>query len=417
MTKQILIVADSIDVNDSSGSKANIALIKNLSAIGYQVTVLHYTQKNIQIPWVTCIPIIEKKYTPLYFLSRTQRVIQRYFKINLAKYLEAIFGFSFTFFNDVNSIKGALKKLDISKFDLILTLSKGASFRPHYAVNKLPILHKKWMAYIHDPYPMSCYPKPYQWNEPGHKQKRLFFKKVSKNAKYSAFPSVLLQEWMGNYFPNFIKTGIIIPHQNFEEELISLEVPSYFDSEKFNVLHAGNLMKQRHPEGLIRGFKLFLEKNPEAKNDSKLMLLGNAFYHEDLIKAFAIDLPQLYIKLANMPFNEVHWLQKQVSVNIILEANSEISPFLPGKFPHCIMANKPILHLGPKNSETKRLLGEDYQYWCEIHDVLAISEILQILYAIWKKNNNALILNRSDLEVYVGEVYLKEQLEKVFGHV
>ncbi|MFH6769644.1 UDP-glycosyltransferase [Gaetbulibacter aquiaggeris] len=413
---QVLVIVDSINVNDSSASKGRVALINNLSKIGYHVTVMHYTQNDIYLKGVTCVSIKEKKYTPLYFLSRTQRVIQRYFKINLAACLESVFGFSFTFFNDVNSIKAALKKLDISKFDLILTLSKGASFRPHYAINKLPVLHEKWMAYIHDPYPMSCYPQPYQWNEPGHKQKRLFFKEVSKNAKYSAFPSLLLQEWMCNYFPNFIKTGIVIPHQNFKEELINLKVPSYFDTTKFNVLHAGNLMKQRNPEGLIKGFELFLENKPKAKEDSQLLLLGNADYHKESINKFATSLPQLFIKLMNVPFIEVYYLQKQVSVNVILEANSEISPFLPGKFPHCVEADKPILHLGPNHSETKRLLGENYEYWTEIDNVKTISEILEKLYSEWLNKTKTLRLNRPDLENYLGKEYLKEQLEKVFDN-
>ncbi|MCF8272800.1 MAG: UDP-glycosyltransferase [Flavobacteriaceae bacterium] len=414
MTKNFLIVVDSIDVNDSSGSKANVALIKNLATIGYGVTVMHFTQKNIQLKDIECILVNEKKYTLLYFLSRTQRVIQRYFNINLATYLESIFGFSFTFFNDVNNIKKALKKLDTSKFGLILTLSKGASFRPHYAVNKLPVLHEKWMGYIHDPFPMSCYPPPYNWKDPGYKLKERFFSKLSKNAKYSAFPSLLLKQWMVSYFPSFNKTSTIIPHQNFEEELINFEKPTYFDNTKFNILHAGNLMKQRNPEGLIKGYKLFLENNLEAKKNSKLLLLGNASYHENLINSYAIDLPQLYIKLTNIPFNEVYWLQKQVSVNIILEANSEISPFLPGKFPHCVYANKPILHLGPKHSETKRLLGEHYEYCTEVDNVEVISTMIEKLYNEWLLSSKTMCLNRPDLENYLGKTYLKEQLEKVF---
>lgn len=415
MNKELLVVVDSIDVNDSSGSKANVALIKNIVAIGYSVTVLHYTKKDIILNGVKCISIPEKKYSVFYFLSRLQRIIQRYFKVTMATNLEEMFGFSFTFFNDVNSIKAALRKYNAYKFDLIITLSKGASFRPHYAINKMPSLHNKWMAYIHDPYPFSCYPPPYQWNEPGHKQKRLFFEAVSKNAKYAAFPSVLLKEWMGNYYPNFIKTGVIIPHQNFEETLINMEELDYYDNTKFNVLHAGNLMKQRNPEGLVKGFKLFLDNNPEAKNDSRLLLLGSASYHSNLIKSFATDLPQLFTKLSNTSFEEAYWLQKQVSVNIILEADSQISPFLPGKFPHCVAANKPILHLGPKHSETRRLLGEDYPFWSEIHDFVAISKILNILYHAWKTNPQALVLDRPDLEAYLGEPYLKEQFQNVFA--
>lgn len=416
MTKQIVIIVDSIDVNDSSGSKANVALIKNLSSIGYYITVLHYTQKDIHLTGIECVSIKEKKYSLLYFLSRTQRVIQRYFKINLATYLEPIFGFSFTFFNDVISIKETLKKQNFSKFDFILTLSKGASFRPHYAVNKLPVLHEKWIAYIHDPFPMSCYPPPYNWDDPGYTQKINFFKEVSESAKYAAFPSMLLKEWMGDFFPNFNKTGIVIPHQNLEEEPIDLKTPVYFDETKFNVLHAGNLMKQRNPEGLIKGFKLFLENKPEAKVNARLILLGNACYHENLINSHVSGFSQLFINLINVPFSEVYWLQKRVTVNVILEANSEISPFLPGKFPHCIAANKPILHLGPKRSETNRLLGKDYPYWSEINDVLSISKILQILYELWTTNNNNLVLNRADLKEYLGKTYLKEQLEKLFVH-
>jgi len=416
MTKQILIIVDSININDSSGSKANLTLIKNLAAVGYVVTVLHFTQKDIQLKSVECISIKERKYNILYLLSRTQRIIQRYFKINLAKYLEPIFGFSFTFFNDVNSIKAVLENQDLSKFDLFLTLSKGASFRPHYAVNKLPGLHKKWMAYVHDPFPMSYYPPPYNWNEPGYKQKQLFFESLSKNAKYAAFPSMLLKDWMGTYFSNFLKTGIVIPHQSFEEKSINFEKPNYFDSSKFNVMHAGNLMKQRNPEGLIKGFELFLDNKPEAKKDSQLLLLGNAAYHKEYINKFATSLPQLFIKLNNVPFNEVYWLQKQVSVNVILEANSEISPFLPGKFPHCISADKSILHLGPNHSETKRLLGENYEYWAEIDNVKAISEILEKLYSEWLITTKTMRLNRPDLENYLGKEYLKEQLVKVFDN-
>ncbi len=410
MPKHILIIVDSIDVNDSSGSKANVALIKNLAAIGYSITVLHYTQKDIQLKGIKCISIKEKKINILYVLSRTQRIIQRYFKVNLAKYLEPIFGFSFTFFNDVNSIKSALKKQDIGKFDLVLTLSKGASFRPHYALNKLKNLHEKWLAYVHDPFPMSCYPPPYQWNEPGYKRKERFFRSVSERAKYAAFPSGLLKDWVGSFFPNFIKTGMIIPHQSYEEKLTNLETPIYFDNLKFNILHAGNLMKQRNPEDLLKGFKLFLENKPEAKNNTKLLLLGNASYHENLINDYAMSLPQLYIKLTNVPFKEVYWLQNQVAVNIILEANSEISPFLPGKFPHCVAANKPILHLGPDNSETMRLLGDDYNYHSEIDHFEKIAKCLEKLYDLWLDNNGHLKLNRSDLEIYLGKGHLKDMI-------
>ena len=150
--KKILVVAESINVEDSSGSKANVALILNLRDIGYEVVVYHYTRQGIELEGIRCFQIKERKTNLLYFLSRGQRKIQHGLKVNLAKFFEPKFGFSFTFLNDSKSIEKALKKMDFNP-ELILTLSKGASFRPHHALLGLPALHPKWMAYIHDPYP------------------------------------------------------------------------------------------------------------------------------------------------------------------------------------------------------------------------------------------------------------------------
>jgi hypothetical protein len=410
---KILVVVESINIEDSSGSKGRVALIQNLAKAGFEVLVYHYTLKNSQLAGIRCYAIPEKKYNLLYLLSRTQRLLSRKANVNLAPFLERIFGFSFTFFNDTKSITKALRKCDFNP-DLVLTLSKGASFRPHYALLKMPEWHHKWMAYVHDPYPFHYYPRPYNWIEPSYKQKERFFEELAQKAKFSAFPSQLLMEWMASYFPNFTETGIVIPHQNaeydFEKMNQNMVLPDYFDPSKFNVLHAGNLMKQRSPKGLIEGFKLFLNQNPDAKKESKLILLGNASYHSDMLEAYQAANPEMYIYNGNVAFEMVYNLQKKVSVNVILESKSEISPFLPGKFPHCIEANKVLLSLAPYYSETRRLLGNDYPYWAEADDVVAIAAHISAMYQLWKQDPNNLLLNRKDLENYLSAAYLQKSL-------
>lgn len=406
--KKILVLVESINIEDSSGSKANVALIMNLKACGFEVMVMHYTQKNIQLKGVKCIAISEKRWNVLYILSRAERLFTRITKINLNRQLESWFGFSFTFFNDSNSIVAAIKKQKDFEPELVLTLSKGASFRPHHALLKVPELHEKWMAYVHDPYPFHFYPRPYNWVQPGYKQKEDFFAKVSEKARYSAFPSQLLLEWMGSFFPNFIKSGFVIPHQNAEYQVKNKYFPSYFDASKFNIVHAGNLMAQRSPKGLIEGFKLFLTNNNEAQNDSKLFLIGNANDHVLMLEEYKKNSPEIYIHKESLAFDEVFLIQKNASVNVILEAKSEISPFLPAKFPHCVAANTAILSLAPYYSETKRLLGEDYPYWSKQNDVKKIASIIEKLYLLWKQNPDNLLLNRRDLEEYLSVNYLKK---------
>jgi hypothetical protein len=411
---KILVVVDSINIEDSSGSKANVALINNLVEAGFEVLVYHYTLKNIQLRGVNCFAIPEIKYSPLYFLSRIQRILSRKFNINTAPFLEQLCGFSFTFFNDTNSIVKVLKKL-VFQPDLVLTLSKGGSFRPHYALLKVPELHDKWMAYVHDPYPFHFYPRPYNWVESSYKAREAFFVKVAKKAKYSGFPSQLLLEWMGSYYRDFLKTGVVIPHQNakydFEISRGNLPFPFYFDNTKFNLLHTGNLMEHRSPKGLIEGLQLFFKNNPKARDQVRLLLLGPSSNFAQMLDAYQERIPELYVQDGTIAFDEVYHIQKNTSVNIILEAKSEISPFLPAKFPHCVAANKMIISLSPFYSETRRLLGNDYEYWSEVDDIPKIADIIGELFNLWKKNPINLLLNRSDLEDYISVGYLKQTIK------
>jgi hypothetical protein len=410
MTKmKILVVVDSINIADSSGSKANVALINNLVEAGFKVLVYHYTLKNIQLQGVNCFAIPEIKYSPLYLLSRIQRILSRNLNLNIAPFLEQLFGFSFTFFNDTRSIIKALKKLQFNP-DLVLTLSKGGSFRPHYAVLKLTHLHDQWMAYVHDPYPFHFYPRPYNWVETSYKAREAFFVQVSKKAKYSGFPSQLLMEWMGSYYLDFLKTGVVIPHQNTSFQVENLNFPSYFDISKFNLIHAGNLLNARSPKGLIEGLKLFFEKCPEAKKEVRLLLIGSCSGFSKMLSDYQNEIPELYVHDGIIPFDVVSNIQKNATVNIILEAKSEISPFLPAKFPHCIAANKTILSLAPYLSEVKRLLGANYEYWAEVDDNIKISQLIEQLYSLWKQNPNILLLNRNDLQEYLSVDYLKKTI-------
>jgi hypothetical protein len=409
---KIIVVTDSIDIEDSSGSKANVALIANLEKAGFDVTVFHYTRKAVKIQNVKCIEVKEIKWSLFYFLSRFQRILHRKFNIQVADFLERSMGFSFTFFNDVESIGRSLKKIDPT-FDLIITLSKGASFRPHYAVLDIPDFHQKWLAYVHDPFPFHFYPRPYNWVDPGYRQKEAFFRNVSEKARYSGFPSQLLQEWMGSYFPDFLKTGCVIPHQNSGYICKEKHFPDYFNPDKFNLLHAGNLMKQRSPEGLIKGFQLFLKNNPAAQKDSCLLLLGPAGYHKEMLVQYSKACPQLFVVNASVPFDTVYNLQKNTTINVILESKSEISPFLPAKFPHCVEANKTILLLAPYYSETRRLLGEEYRYWAEVDEVEKTASIISMLFTLWKDNTESLLLERKDLLEYLSVDTLKNTINKI----
>ena len=213
----------------------------------------------------------------------------------------------------------------------------------------MPEWHSKWLAYIHDPYPAHLYPRPFAWVESGYLKKWEFVRDVSEKASYSGFPSQLLKEWMGSYFPEFNKTGVILPHQLGREETIKVSSPDYFDKNKFNLLHAGTLLGPRNPIPLITAFEKFLNIYPEAEQDSKLLLIGNnELYISNNWRLSRKNSSSNFIVEPYTSYEKVYQMQMESAVNIILEAKSEISPFLPGKFPHCVLADKPILLLRAK---------------------------------------------------------------------
>ncbi len=411
--KKILVVVESIDEEDSSGSKANVALIQNLNIAGFEVLVYHYTRREIQLLGITCVAIKEKRRSILFCLSRAERYFRYLFKISLSKPLEKVFGFSFTLFNDRNSIIAALRNIQDYKPDLVLTLSQGGRFRPHHALLKMPEFHQKWMAYIHDPYPAHLYPRPFAWVEAGYFQKWKFIWDISEKATYSAFPSKLLMEWMGSYYPGFLKTGLVIPHQLTVLSTEEIGFPDYFDPNHFNLLHAGTLLEPRNPKVLVEAFKRFLENTPEAKHQSKLIFLGGKNVFSAWLKEKAEQTKELEVSETYVLFKEVFKMQQYAAVNIILEAKSEISPFLPGKFPHCVLADKPILLLGPNYSESKRLLGDSYLHWAEIDELEKITKTIENLYQEWKKSPKDFRLNRPDLIAYLSVPNLKDIMQKI----
>ncbi|WP_373056905.1 UDP-glycosyltransferase [Zunongwangia sp. H14] len=411
--EKILVIAESINVEDSSGSKANVALIKNLHQAGFELMVYHYTRQEIKLTDIPCFAIKENRRSLNFFLSRIERRLRKDLKIDLHCLLENLFGFSFTLLNDRDSIAESIREIEGFIPHYILTLSKGGSFRPHQALLKIPELHSKWIAYMHDPYPMHLYPPPFAWVEPGQFKKWQFVKEISERAAFSAFPSELLMKWMGSYFSEFLRSGIIIPHQISNQKNREVELPEFFDSSKFNILHAGTLLEPRDPEPLVKSFLIFLKKYPSASNKVNLIFAGNSSVHEIFLKKISSNNENIHFFPKGLPFVQVQKMQELSSVNVILEAKSDISPFLPGKFPHCVKADRPILLLGPDLSESKRLLGDDYTYWSRVEDQERITNLLEKLYLLWKGSPKNMKLNRKDLEKYLSSAYLKKAIQNL----
>ena len=407
--KKILILIESINPNDSSGVKGRLALINNLIKIGHAVKVLHLDLNYTETTKFKTKAVQRYKSSKFYWLSKLNTFLKK-FGVKINAWVESRFGFSFAHFEDVHRFKKALQQENPEDYDIVLTCSKAASFRPHKAVLQSPKWHNKWYAYIHDPYPMYAYPRPYDWAEPGSLHKRAFFLELYAEAAKLVYPSELLAQWMESYYPNNEYKRLIIPHQITTHLKTNndntIKLPSFFDENNFNLLHAGSLMKQRPPSVLMKAFNQFLSNNSSAKDNARLIFIGGAFEgHKNKMRILKND--NIINHDSYIQFNIVFQLQKLASVNIVIEADTWLSPFLPGKIPHLVIANKPILHIGPTMSETMRLLGQDYKLHTPNNEkhIEELANKIETVYHLWQKDKS-LNLNREDLESYLSNINL-----------
>lgn len=411
---RVLIVADNIDFQTSSGAKANWAFARSLAFNNRnKVKVLHYSLKDLSSSVMELVEIKENRRGFYFYSSRLQRVIRRNFGIDLPKYINKYSGFDHTFKNDVQSIVSYITKENPSKYDLLITLSQGAQFMSHAAVLKRQEWHHKWLAYMHDPFPMCWYPEPYNWVEPGYKKKKHFIISVANKAKCIGYPSKRLADWMGQFENAFKAKSIILRHQSIEVKNSLKNQQAYFSENKFVVLHSGNLLKQRDPFPLIEAWTNFLKNNPNASDNAKLVFLGNGEYHEPELSEMCSKYSILRIS-KNIDYEIARQLESRSTINVILEAKAEISPFLPAKFTGLVLANKIILHLGPKNSEVLDILGSSYEWHSSAGNVAAICDCLSKLYDKWKKGNS-LTLDRNDILKEISPEKLNKMIYKSIG--
>lgn len=412
-THKILVVADTLDITTSSGGKASYALVDSMFKAGFELTILHYSHKPITIQQQTVDPISTRK-RGYYFLAKFFIVAARIFKYNFKTPIAHIRGFSFDHTADVLSIKHALKKHNPAAYDAVFALSYAGSFRSHKALLAVPAWHAIYIPYIHDPYPHHTYPRPYDWVEPGHRQQHAFMWDLFDKAYRVAYPSQLLADLMESYFLKGAGKALIIPHQIAAVDTSSIDLPQWLDTAAFNVVHAGSLMDARNPVALIEAFLELTQESAAFKEHATLTFIRWNDMFNGVLKHPLFTAETIHIHKESLPLEIVLKIQENVAVNVILEAQGSVSPFLPGKFAHCVQSDKPILLIGPALSESKRLLGDTYPYHAESRDTESIKKVLRVLYDNWLQTGGNERLDRPDLQAYCDYGHLKEVIESVY---
>ena len=158
--------------------------------------------------------------------------------------------------------------------------------------------------------------------------------------------------------------------------------------DKFTMAHIGSFLSQRNPRILWKCLKEIIKENPSFKEDFQLKLIGSVSQEVlETITEFRLD--SFVNNLGYLSHNEAVSQQRSSQVLLLIEINSEATKnIIPGKLFEYMVSERPILALGPENSDFETIIkstntGVFHQY--DEYDEL-MQTILEF-YAKYKTNS------------------------------
>ena len=259
-------------------------------------------------------------------------------------------------------VKPSVKYLSsyISKHQIDTIITTGPPHSVHLIGMQLKVKHKlRWYADFRDPWTDISYHKNLNLTQ-NTQQKHL---KLERQVLNTSDQIIVTSSQTKQLFSKITQPPISVITNGFDDENVS----SITLDSKFSLTHIGSLFDQRNPTLLWNVLSELIEEFPEFKANFQLVLVGNVSAD---IKA-SMDSAKLtsFLKIVgSVTHNEAIMYQRKTQVLLLIEANTtEASYIIPGKLFEYINANRPILALGPKQSDIPSILkdtqtGRYYDY-------------------------------------------------------
>lgn len=250
-------------------------------------------------------------------------------------------------------VKPSVKYLSsyISKHQIDTIITTGPPHSVHLIGMQLKAKHKlRWFADFRDPWTDISYHKNLNLTHKAQ-QKHL---KLERQVLNTSDHIIVTSSQTKKLLSKITQQPISVITNGFDDENVS----SITLDSKFSLTHIGSLFDQRNPTLLWNVLSELIEEFPEFKANFQLVLVGNVSAD---IKA-SMDSAKLtsYLKIVgSVTHNEAVIYQRKTQVLLLIEANTtEASYIIPGKLFEYINANRPILALGPKQSDIPSILKD-----------------------------------------------------------
>ncbi len=266
-------------------------------------------------------------------------------------------------------------------------------------------LNVKWIADFRDPWTTIHYHKSLRLSKASERKHKEMEALVLNSADFITVTSPTTKkefEMITDKPIEVITNGYDVSEEiNFEMDF------------NFSISHIGSLLSERNPEVLWKILAEICKENNTFKKDLKLKFAG-AVSEEVKESLENFQLTKNCEFLGYVSHSEALKLQNQSQVLLLVEINSaETRAIIPGKLFEYLVAKRPIIALGPKESDIEKIIietksGNFFSYWDD--DELKV-EILQLYQQF--KNGGLKITSESIEKKYSRRELTKQMVDIV----
>lgn len=247
------------------------------------------------------------------------------------------------------SVKYLEKYIVENKIDTIITSG------PPHSLHLIGLVLKQklkvtWFADFRDPWTTIGYHKSLKLTTKAeNKHKALEFRVLN-----TADTIIVTSKTTKSEFRAITNKPIAVITNGFDTEPLT---PVTLDS-KFSLAHIGSFLSERNPTILWESLTELLQEIPDFKNHLELKLIG-AVSQEVLDTISQFNLGIFLNNLGYVSHAEAVAHQRNSQVLLLIEIDSaETKSIIPGKLFEYMVSNRPIIAIGPKDSDFAEIITE-----------------------------------------------------------
>lgn len=239
----------------------------------------------------------------------------------------------------------------ISKENIETIITTGPPHSLHLIGLKLKEqLGVKWVADFRDPWTTIGYHKQLKLTE----SSKAKHKELEKQVLITADQIIVTSFKTKKEFQQITNQSIEVITNGYDKESV---VDFKMDS-KFTLAHIGSLLSKRNPEILWRVLSDLIAENDSFLKDLQLNFIG--FVSGDVLHSIEkYHLSDYINNIGYVSHKEAIKYQKKSQILLLIEIDSdETKCIIPGKLFEYMVSNRPIVAIGPKDSDVEKIIKE-----------------------------------------------------------